>query len=388
MELVAIQSIPQSIEIVTHSPIDTRWMNYFNQHQALEAVFAHVAALPSSKNAEMHTYRVYKAGLQYFLQWANQAMPTPDLLRKFIAHLRIEGNAKKAAYSTISSKYLAPVRLYIRSLAGQHITSRTDGQPLTNEDRFFIQDAREQFREAAAMKTPKGDETSNLPPLWQHGNRLTLQQVHQLYHTCDRNTLCGQRDIALLYIGFTSALRIAEIQRLKLSSIKAGKDGWEIHVRGKRNNIDPVALDDTAYQLILDWVAAYNAALPENDERCITPDTSIWQSIQYNGTPFPIGYQGKTASAGITIQGLRDILTRHCEQVRKYDFSFPLLAPHDMRRTAAALGHSAGMDYPDIQRLLRHKNLSTTFGYVGKAPDLSKSKLSNYVNFTLPQRAS
>jgi hypothetical protein len=46
------------------------------------------------------------------------------------------------------------------------------------------------------------------------------------------------------------------------------------------------------------------------------------------------------------------------------------------------------MDYPDIQRLLRHKNLSTTFGYVGKAPDLSKSKLSAIVNFTLPQRAS
>jgi integrase len=391
MELLATEIIaynPQEnrqnttqTEIIIPAAVDTRWLQYFNQHQALEAVFAHIAALPSSKNKEQHTLRVYKSGLGYFLQWASQAMPTPDLLRKFIAHLRLDRDAKS---TTISSRYLAPVRLYVRSLAGQHIASRINGEPLTHEDRFFIQDAKEQFREAAAMKTPKGDESSNLPPLWQHGNRLTLAQVNQLYATCDINTLAGRRDLAMLYIGFTSALRIAELQRLKLSNIKAGKDGWEIHVRGKRNNIDPVPLDNTAYKLILDWVSAYNDALPVGDPRFITTETSIWQSLQHNDTAFPIGYQGISNSEGISAQALRANLRKHCEQVRKYDFTFPILAPHDMRRSAAALGHSAGMDYPQLQRLLRHKQLSTTFGYVGKAPDLSKSKLSNYVNFTLP----
>jgi integrase len=377
------QSILQ--EIIIPAAVDSRWLHYFNQHQAIETVFAHIAALPSSKNKEQHTLRVYKSGLAYFLNWANHDMPTPDLLRKFIAHLRIDRDAKS---STIASRYLAPVRLYVRSLAGQHIATRMNGEELTHEDRFFIQDAKEQFREAADLKTPKGDETSNLPPLWQHGNRLTLQQVNQLYATCDINTLAGRRDLAMLYIGFTSALRVAELQRLKLSSIKAGKDGWEIHVRGKRNNIDPVPLDNTAYLLILDWVAAYNAALDANDPRIITPDTSIWQSLQHNDTAFPCGYQGISTIEGISAQALRTILRKHCEIVRKYDFTFPILAPHDMRRSAAALGHSAGMDYPQLQRLLRHKQLSTTFGYVGKAPDLSKSKLSTYVNFTLPQRAN
>lgn len=391
MDIVANQIIPYNPDsnrrqstaspIIIAAAIDSRWLHYFNPHQAIEALFAHVAALPSSKNKEQHTLRVYKSGLAYFLNWANQEMPTPDLLRKFIAHLRIDRDAKS---STIASRYLAPVRLYMRSLAGQHIASRMNGEDLTHEDRFFIQDAKEQFREAADLKTPKGDETSNLPPLWQHGNRLTLQQVNQLYATCDVSTLAGRRDLALLYLGFTSALRIAELQRLKLSNIKTGKDGWEIHVRGKRNNIDPVPLDNTGYRLVKEWIAAYNESLEAEDPRRITPDTVIWQSLQHNDRPFPIGYQGIKHSDGISAQALRTILRKHCEQIRKYDFSFPILAPHDMRRSAAALGHAAGMDYPQLQRLLRHKQLSTTFGYVGKAPDLSKSKLSNYVNFTLP----
>lgn len=364
---------------------DMQWLNYFNQHQAIEAVFAHVAALPSSKNAEQHTLRVYQSGLAYFLNWANQAMPTSDLLRKFIAHLRIDRDAK---YSTIGSRYLAPIRLYTRALAGQHIANRMNGEDLSHEDRFFIQDAKEQFREVADLKIPKGDETSNLSPLWQHGNRLTLQQVNQLYATCDVGTLAGRRDLAMLYIGFTSALRIGELQRLKLSNIKAGKDGWEIHVRGKRNNIDPVPLDNTGYQLILDWVEAYNAALDTNDPRLITSDTSIWQSLQHNGSTFPVGYPGINPKEGISAQALRFNLAKHCKQVRESDSTFPIIAPHDMRRTAAALSHSAGMDYPDIQRLLRHKQLSTTLGYIGKAPDLSKSKLSALVKFTLPENDS
>src|SRR6478735_8536294 len=82
------QSTPS--ELITVSATDTRWLHYFNQHQAIEAVFAHIAALPSSKNKEQHTLRVYKSGLAGFLQWANQAMPTPDLLRKFIAYLRLD----------------------------------------------------------------------------------------------------------------------------------------------------------------------------------------------------------------------------------------------------------------------------------------------------------
>lgn len=363
---------------------DATWLNYFNQHQAIESVFAHIAALPGSKNKEQNTLRIYKSGLAYFLAWANQAMPTPDLLRKFIAHLRIDRNC---ASNTIVSRYLAPVRHYIRALAGQCIILRLDGQPLTQDDRFFIQDAKDQFREAAALQAPKVVETSNLPPLWQHGNRLTLQQINQLYATCDMNTLAGRRDLAFLYIGFTSALRIAELQRLTLDNIKAGKDGLEIHVRGKRNNIDPVPLDETGYQLLLDWVNAYNAALPSrSDPRFIDQDIPVWQSLQHNDSAFPFGYKGIKNRDGISAQALRSILLKRCKQVRKYDCNFPLLAPHDMRRSAAALSHAAGMDYPDIQRLLRHKQLSTTFSYIGKAPDLSKSKLSALVNFSLPQK--
>lgn len=367
-------------------PDNNPWLNYFDRAAALESVFAHIAALPSSRNTtEQHTLRVYKSGLAYFINWIEDALPTPSAVQKYIAHLTLQKNLKS---STVGSKYLAPLRLYLKALAVQHIPSRLDGSPLNTEDRHFIVDAREQLRAAVDVPTPRDETTSNLPPLWQHGERLALRQINQLYQICDPNTIAGSRDLAILYVGFTSALRIAEIQRMTLSSIRRGKSSYEVHVRGKRSNIDPVPLDSTAYQLIMEYVAIYNADLETDDPRYIHRDTPLWQPLQHNDTPFPVGYQGIDPSRGMSSQSLRMMLKKRCQQVQEYDNTMPVIAPHDMRRSAAALGHEAGMDYPELQRLLRHRNMATTFGYIGKAPDLSKSIISQMpdINFVIPHR--
>lgn len=352
------------------------WTDYFNRRAAIEAVFAHVATLPSSRTEEKHTLNVYKAGLENFLHFAGDMLPSEDLVARYVAGLKTgtaSPSGKPLASSTIGSKYIAPLRLYLSKLAGQHI-------PVSGAARDLVQDAKEAIRAAAATKTPKADTTTDMPALYAHGNRLTVKQVNAIYANIDTSTKQGLRDLALLYVGFTTGMRLAELRRMTLASIKQGQDCLEIHVRGKRSNMTPVPMDAVAYTLIQEWVSAYNAGLDASDPRYIHPSTPLWQAILAGDNYAHLGVNGFQAKA-ISGEAIRLILKRACLIAE-----VPVISPHDMRRTVAAIGRSAGMEFDELRRLLRHKDISTTFKYVGELQNLSKSLITNRVNFALPSK--
>lgn len=346
------------------------WQRYFSVPDALNAVNNHLETLPSARSPEKHTRRVYTAGLRYFLEWASGSMPTELLLEQFISHLKSKGLKS----STIGCKYLAPVRLFIKKLNAQIIPL----EGMNGGEFFFINECKQHLTNAATIKTPRPETSTNRSALYAHGKRLNLLQVNQVFQSIDRETLLGQRDIALLYLGFTTGLRIAELARVTLASIAMGTDCYEIKIRGKRNNVDPVPIDSTALGLINDWVEAFNAAIPADDPRRITENTPIWQPLGKNDAPRPIGVNGYKSGCGITTQAIRGILARRV----KHALGFTI-APHDMRRTVAAIGRQSGMDYDELRMLLRHKNVATTARYVGNPPNLSASIISNRVNFDI-----
>lgn len=374
---------------------DTTWLNYFRPHEAYKDFLADVANMPSSKTPERHTFRVYNAGLQYWVQLMGNAMPTKSSVNRYITHLRHEkewGNGKRGlSVNTIGSKYLAPLRKYLDFIAGQHIERRIDGSPLTNADRSFIMDAREQIRAAIQVKTPKNENTSNLAPLYQHGERLTVGQIQQLYDTCNVNTLSGLRDFAILYTGFTTGMRIAELRRITLAKIKKTDACYLIHVRRKRGNRDPIALDYRVFTIIQAYVDRYNNSIPSDDQRHITVDTPIWQAIQHNDQAFPWNYKkrsGKMHQQGMTADSIRAMLKKRAAQANAGSLSeFPKVAPHDMRRSVAAIAHQNGMGIPEIQALLGHKNGGVTLNYIGKPPQPEKGLITNLpgINWTIPE---
>jgi len=368
---------------------DTTWLNYFRPEDAYRDFLAEVANMPSSKTPEKHTFRVYNAGLNYFLEKVGRAMPTKSLVTKYITHLRHQktwGSGKRGlSVATIGSKYLAPLRKFLDFLAGQHIEARIDGTPLTNADRAFIMDAREHIRAAINVKTPKSEVTTNQSALYAHGERLTLSQVQQLYDTCDVSTLVGLRDLALLYIGFTTAMRVAELRRMTLAKIKKTETCYQIHVRRKRGNHDPIPLDATGYALILKWIERYNNALASDDPRRITADTPLWQAIQHNDTPFPLHYKGKQMHRhGMTPESIRYMLKKRC---RLAGPDFPVISTHDTRRTVAATAAEGGMDLNLIQDLLGHKSLATTGNYIGKPQRPEKMLITSLssVRWSIPE---
>ena len=77
--------------------------------------------------------------------------------------------------------------------------------------------------------------------------------------------------------------------------------------------------------------------------------------------------------AGITPKAIWHIVKAAAKRAGIRD-----LAPHDLRRTCARLGHLAGGELEQIQFLLSHASVQTTERYLG-----CKQKLSQAVNDNL-----
>lgn len=387
--LAAIKHSPSAIILPDDGPQqkDTLWLAFFDPYAALEAVQNHIETLPGSRH-ERHTMRAYMSSLadwcaflgatvvhsvgeDYSFRFEYMRMPTRDNTADYIAHCKRAGLTS----STIT-RYMAAVRHFLHALEEQSV------MPRSGADYMLIMECQRQFRLAAGVKNPAPDRTSNRPALEQFGTRLTLIQVNTLLQSfeAELDTLRGQRDLALLYLGITSGLRAAEIARLTLNSITQGKDCYEIKVRGKRSNHDPIGIDSAAYQLIINWVNVWNTALELDDTRRITGDVPVFQPL-LRGSVLPvIGLHGYSPLRGILPRAILKIVER-----RTTDVLGITITAHDMRRSCAYLMRAHGFEWDQIRAQLRHRSIGTTEKYVGREQNLSAALLSKRVTFTLPQ---
>ena len=385
--------IPQSTPIITQivpAPQDSRWLDYFDPAAALAEVINHIETLPGSRH-ERHTMRAYlgsladycrhlgavvihRTGEDYRFWFENMTMPTRSITGDYMASLKRRG----LSTSTIV-RYMAAVRLFLKALEEQSVTPGSGG------DFLFIMEAQRQFRLAYNLKNPPADRTSNRPALEQHGTRLQLAQVNQLFASFqdEISLLHGKRDLALLYLGITSGLRAAEIARMTLDTIQQGDNCYEVRVRGKRSNHDPVGIDSDAYALIMDYVDAWNARLDPGDPRRIENDSPLFQPVLKGGHIPAGGINDYDPLKGISARSILKIVER-----RTYQALGKGITAHDMRRTCAYLMRSHGYEWDQIRAQLRHRSIGTTEKYVGKSQNLAQGLLSNRVHFTLPESRS
>ena len=381
---------------------ENRYRRFFDFEAACRAVFNHVAQLPSDTTPEKHTRNNYGAGLNKFLTFLAQVperpnttdkitdeimeayiasiipgcrLPTRELMQAYVALLRARG--LKA--TTIASSYLAPARHFCRALADQPLAfeDHHDSKMLF-ELSIALPEWRERIRQAASIANPSPETTTRLSPLFDpRFVRLEQAQVNAILRALDLSNLVNLRNYAILHIAFTTALRLAEIQRMSHNSITQEADTWLITVRGKRSNIDPVPTATKAVQDVHDYVNRFNADLPDGDPRRITGDSPLWQPLMKNGAHLAIGSYNPTR--GITKEAIRKIISTrsHAALGERYE-----LAAHDTRRTAAYIAFKAGMPIPEIQKLLRHKHPATTFRYIGQEPEYAAANMSTYgINF-------
>ena len=383
------------------------WLNYFDPYAALQSMVDNVETLPGSRH-ERHTMRAYLSSLADFCRFSGAVvihnsgesydfifsrmeMPTKPLMMNYIASCKRRGLS-----SNTITRYLASIKHFLRALDEQPValTSGTDF--------IFVNEARRHFTQAARVKGPPSDRTSNRPALEQFGHRLTLKQVNQLFEsfTPEMHTITGKRDLALFYLGITSGLRAAELARLTLSDITQGDDCYEIRVRGKRSNHDPVGIDSTAYALIQSYVTAFNTRLMESvpplyeverglggednlhGVRVISVTTPIFQPLLRGDHIPPAGLHGYNPALGISARAILKIVER-----RTFVALGSSITAHDMRRTCAYLMRQSGFEWDQIRAQLRHRSIGTTEKYVGQSQDLSAGLLSKRVSLFVPQES-
>lgn len=380
---------------------DLTWCDYFDIRRAIVATQDSIMQLDGANTEEAHTWKSYSHALYRFFVWGMQTamqqqpsfdgadaqtvdnfftavrhttdqivfhpLPNSDLLNGFIAYLRNEpGNPK--TNGTINQKYLAPLRRYFKSL----YTQEADVRRFTSMAEYIqYSEWRQSIRNTEDVKV-KAPRKSHESALWSQGIRLTANQVNAVLRGIDRDTLSGKRDYALLLLAFSSGLRIAEIRRVSLASIRAEGNGYLITVTGKRGNTDPVPVSAGVYTAILEYVYAYNAEVDPTDPRHIDQQRPIWRPIANDANT-------RRAFAGdaLSISSLSATIKKRVSSTLDNMTAF---AAHDTRRTTAYLAYKSGMHLSNISRLLRHADISTTAKYIGVEPDYSGFNLSEYVS--------
>jgi site-specific recombinase XerD len=162
---------------------------------------------------------------------------------------------------------------------------------------------------------------------------MPQSDIEALLASCDRSTLDGVRDHAMLMLLARLGLRSIEIARLRLDDLdwRAG----DLLVRGKARRDDRLPLPDDVGAAL----AEYLALRGRHDSR------SVFLTLRAPTRPIRADLVG-------------DVVQRHCRQA-----SVPHVGPHRLRHTLATEMLARGAALQDISQVLRHSDLATTAIY-------------------------
>ena len=157
--------------------------------------------------------------------------------------------------------------------------------------------------------------------------------VVKLLASCDRRSLTGRRDYAVLLLLARLGLRAGEVAAVRLEDLDWR--GGELLVRGKGNRHERLPLPvDVGKALV-----SYLRWRPRSDSRAM-----------FLCVRAPLG----PVSAGVVSQVVRAACTR---------VGLERVGAHRLRHTAATRMLRAGASLPEIAQVLRHQRLETTAQY-------------------------
>jgi site-specific recombinase XerD len=168
-----------------------------------------------------------------------------------------------------------------------------------------------------------------LPPV------LEPTSVAALFESCDRTTLVGCRDLAILLMLARLGLRAGEVAALSLDDV-AWRQGELMVPRGKTRRRDRMPLPDDV-----------GAALAEYLHR-----------LHDRGECRRVFLRVVAPLHGLTSHGVQQVVRHACERA-----GLPGLGAHRLRHFAATEVLRKGGGLGEVAQLLRHRSISTTAAY-------------------------
>jgi len=170
-----------------------------------------------------------------------------------------------------------------------------------------------------------------------------------------KNKTRAIRDVALMWIMVTLGLRRDECANLMWEGLTRRGGNWVLRIRGKRNKWRAVGVPQETIMAIQPW-AEKVLAMEHGDEDDAPPRQGLPP-----GKFFRRVYRsGAVSPDGITGNGVWKVITGAWENTGMPGD----LAPHDLRRTAAAIALEAGASDREIQAMLGHASIETTHRYL------------------------
>ncbi len=164
--------------------------------------------------------------------------------------------------------------------------------------------------------------------------RLETEEVQQLLEACDRSTVLGRRDFAVMMLLARLGLRVSEVAALSLDDIdwRAG----EIVVRGKHGHCDRLPLPADVGEAI---VAYLQDGRPQD-----ALGRTVFVRVRAPHRTLTGSGVGKLVNDAAARVGLR-------------------IYAHQLRHTVASEMLRAGASLPEIGQVLRHRHPETTAIY-------------------------
>lgn len=162
---------------------------------------------------------------------------------------------------------------------------------------------------------------------------LGAQEIRALLTSCERASVLGARDFAVLTLLARLGLRAGEVSALELSDVDWRRG--ELRIRGKGPRVDVLPLPVDVGEALANWVRVR--------ERCaVTNVFTRWRAPR----------------RALTSSGVSCVVAAACRRAGLN----PVFA-HRLRHAAATQMLRAGSSLPEIAQVLRHHNLLTTAIY-------------------------
>ena len=169
---------------------------------------------------------------------------------------------------------------------------------------------------------------------------LAVEEVEKLLASCDRDTVAGRRDLAILTLLWRLGLRACEVAALRLEDID-WRNG-EIVVRGKGNRRDVLPLPTDVGEALAEH-------LLKGAQR--GDDGALFQDL-------------RAPHRRLTSTGVSAVVLAASRRA-----GLPPVRAHRLRHSAATAMRRAGAPLFEIGQVLRHRHTVTTAGYAKEDPD-------------------
>ncbi len=187
--------------------------------------------------------------------------------------------------------------------------------------------------------------------------KFSRDQLRRLFATCDRGTVQGRRDYAVLVFFLATGARRSEVASLTLRQLQLRNKVGAVRFAGKGSKERMVAFEGEAVTALRAWFADLDL-LPKSEAE-----------------PVFVGLSGKARHTALGVGGLHDILQRAARSAGMKLGEGQAL--HRLRATFATALYDQTHDIERVRIAMGHDDINTTRGYLAISETQMRTRLSS-----------